>query len=376
MIRVALTASLLLIGGASVLIAQKKTEPRPAKGSVLAKEGLTDPYTDEDPKLMERLGIAGDGPLVWANHKRTTDVDKVLGEGRVLWMETEHFKIGCNLGFAGAPKDSVARRQLKAEMKRLNKKCSKIPASKSKMGPWLRLHVYAQRAEDLLAEFSALSGHDLAGKQLGQKEKLLLVLFEKKSDLARYMDVFGGRRSTLTQRLHHATGHYSVVLTAQGDDGPRDSETVNAQFRFFLLQMFCDAAGGAPSWLSYGLAHKYERQIPCNMINCGVKANESVDPATQYQWDRKMLKRSKHESLCIPFMDLCREYDLGFYGHVQAWSLTKYLLEDEEKFQVFFRAVLGKTSRSRQVQALQAAYAMAPAELDVAWRKWVKKAHK
>lgn len=362
--------------GGACLTAQKKADKRPAKGSVLAKEGLTDPFTGQDPKLMAKLGVVGYGPLVWANHKRTTDVDKVLGEGRILWMETEHFKIGCNLGFAGAPKDSAARRLLKDEMKRLNKKCPKIPASKSKMGPWLRLHIYAQRAEDLLAEFSELSGHQEAGKQLGQKEKLLLLLFEKKSDLARYMDVFGGRKSSQTQRLHHASGHYSVVLTAQGDDGPRDSETVNAQFRYFLIQMFCDAANGAPFWLSAGLAHCYERQIPCNMINCGVKAGESVDPATQYQWDRKMLKRAKHESLLIPFTQLCRETDLGFYGHVQSWSRTKHLMEDREKFKLFFRAVLGKYSRSRQLQALEAAYGMTPEEMDVAWRKWIKKAHK
>lgn len=375
MIRVALLTSLCLIGGAS-LTAQKKDEKAPAKGSVLAKEGLKDPYTDEDPKLMKKMGVVGYGPFVWANNKRTTDVDKVLGEGRILWMETENFKIACNLGYAGAPKDSSARRQLKSEIKRLNKKSNKFPTRSSKMTPWMRMHIYAQRAEDLLAEFQKLSGHKTPGKPLGNKEKLLLLLFERKSDLARYMDVFGGRRSQQTQRLHHASGHYSVVLTAEGDDGPRDAETVNAQFRFFVIQMFCDAANGAPFWLSYGMAHWFERQIPCNMINCGVKAGESVDPATQYQWDRKILKRTKHDALCIPFNKLCRETDLGFYGHVQAWSLTKYLMEDEEKFRLFFQSVLGKFSRSRQIQALDAAYGMAPEELDVAWRKWVKKAHK
>lgn len=82
MIRVALLTSLLLLGG-TCLTAQKKGEKRPARGSVLAKEGLKDPYTAEDPKLMEKLGVVGYGPLVWANHKRTTDVDKVLGEGRL-----------------------------------------------------------------------------------------------------------------------------------------------------------------------------------------------------------------------------------------------------------------------------------------------------
>lgn len=370
MIRVAILL-VALFSGCCTLSAQKKGD------SAVAKEGLEDLYTGEGPKAMARLGVVGYGPLVWADHKRTTDIEKVLGEGRVLWMETEHFKIGCNFGFVGAPKDSVARRLLKGEMKRLNKKCKKIPASKSKMGPWLRMHIYAQRAQDMLVEFAELSGHKGKGGHLGQKEKFLLLLFQKKSDLARYMSTFGNRKSEQSQRLqHYATGHFSVVMTAEGDDGPRDCETVNAQFRFFLTQMFCDATGGAPLWLSYGMAHLAERKVPCNMINCGIKANESVDPSSQYQWEKKMMKRAKHEALCIPFQDLCRESDLGFYGHVQAWSRVGFLMQDRDKFAKFLQAVLGKPSRNRQIQALEAAYELTPEAYDVDWRKWAQKAYK
>ena len=184
-------------------------------------------------------------------------------------------------------------------------------------------------------------------------------------------------KSTQSQRLeHYGSGQFSIVMTAEGDDGPRDAETVNAQFRFFFTQMLCDAAGGAPFWLSYGLAHWNERQIPCNMINCGVKANESVDPSTQYQWEKKVRKRSKHDGLCLPFDKLCRETDLGYYGHLQCWSYVDYMLQDREKFASFMQGVLGNTSRSRQMSALQTVYEVEPAAFDAGWRKWVQKAYK
>ena len=75
-------STLLLTGVASVQ-AQKKGD------SPLQKVGLEDPYTAQNPKAMAKLGVIGYGPLTWADHKRTTDIEKVLGEGRVLWMETE-----------------------------------------------------------------------------------------------------------------------------------------------------------------------------------------------------------------------------------------------------------------------------------------------
>ncbi len=370
MIRVALLSTLLL-AGASSLHAQKKGD------SPLLKVGLEDRFTAKDPKAMAKLGVLNYGPLTWADHKRTTDIEKVLGEGRVLWMETEHFKIGCNLGFVGGPKDSKARRLMKSDLKRLNKKCSKIPASTSKLGPWLRMHLYAQRADDMYTEFVELTGKDELGKHLGNKEKFLLLMFQKKSDLARYMTSFGNRKSEQSQRLqHYGTGHFSVVMTAEGDDGPRDNETINAQFRFFMAQMLLDSVGGAPMWLSRGLAHNYERQIPCNMINCGIKANESVDSSTQYKWAKKILKRSKHDGLCLPFVKLANETDLGYYGSLQAWSVADYMMQDKAKFAQFLQLVLGKYSRSRQIGALATAFGKDPETFDLEWRKWVKKNYK
>ncbi len=368
MIRSVLLAALAL-AAAPICPAQK------SKGSsALAKVGLEDTFTGKDAAAMARLGVLDYGPLAWADNKRTTDIEKVLGEGRVLWMETEHFKLGSNFGFAGAPKDPKARRLLKDELKRLNKKCKKIPASASKLDPWLRMHLYAQRAEELYDEFSDLAGRPAGGRRLGEKQKFLLLLFEKRSDLARYFKSFCGRETQQTQRhTHYGTGHFSLVMTAEGDDGPRDSETTHAQFRYFAMQMFMDAAGGGPLWLQYGLGHVYERQVPCNMINCGVRADESVDPASQYDWGKKIRKRVKFDGLVIPFDQLTTKTDLGYYGHVQSWARAEWMLRDRTRFAEFLGGVLGKASRARQVAALGAVYELEPAAFDAAWRKWCAK---
>jgi hypothetical protein len=336
-----------------------------------------DPFTEGDAESMAALGIVRYGPLPWADNLRTADVDKVLGEGRILWMETEHFAIGSNLKTVAVPEDPKARKLTNEELKRLNKKCSKIPSRSSKLSPWLRLHLYAQRAEDLYAEFAVLAGKRDGGKVLGQDKKILLLLFDKKSDLSRYLDRFCGHRTDFSMRHYHGnSGHYSLVMMAEGDDGPRDAAALHVQFRFMLVQLFHEVAGGAPMWLTYGLAHHFEREVPSNQINVGIRADESVDPMTQHKWHDKMQARVKHEALCIPFAELSGKTDFGYYEHLQAWSRVDFLLQrDRQKFAEYLSTLLGSYGKERQFQALELIFGLTPEQFDVEWRKWVQKTY-
>lgn len=368
----------LLFALAIVATAAGQAAPKadPKGTTAIAKAGLTDPFTKRDPKAMAALGVVDYAPLVWADDLRTTDIETVLGEGRLLWLETEHFKIGCSLGVVQAPKDPIARRLLKDELKRLNGKNKKLPSSASRLGPWVRLHLYAQRAEELYAEFAELAGFDEAGKHLGRDQKFLLLLFQQKSDLARYMDRFCGRKTEFTQTHYHNTGHHAVVLTAEGEDGARDAETVHAQFRYNLIRVFCAAAGNTPWWLSHGLSHWYERQVPCNLINCGIGDGESVDPATQTKWERKLKKRTQHDELVTPFAELCRSTSGGYYWHIQAWSRVDYMLQDRVRFAAFLKKVIANRRGATQLLALEEVYELEPEAFDVEWRKWVQKNYK
>ena len=112
------------------------------------------------------------------------------------------------------------------------------------------------------------------------------------------------------------------------------------------------------------------------MINCGPRPGESVDPATQYEWDKKIRKRVKFEELVIPFERLTTTSNLGYYGHVQAWARVEWMMQDRAKFAEFLGGVLRSPSRSRQVAALGAVYELDPLAFDEAWRKWCAKHYK
>lgn len=364
----------------ATLVAQK--DPGPNKESKdadeVAKVVKKDPFTGGEEKGMKALGIVAYAPMPWVDGKRTGDVEKILGENRILWMETEHFRLGCTLGAAAAPEDPEARKLLGAEMQRLKKRWSKMPDRASRIDPWLRFHLYAQRCEELYEDFAKLCGHDPAAKTfLGQKDKFTVLLFQKKSDLARYLDSFCGRKSESSQRHYYggsqATG---IVITAENQDF-YDEPGVHSIFRFNLLQAFMDARGGAPYWLSTGVAHWYERQIPSNLITCAIRDDESVDQYTQHKWKEKMKARAPRETLCIPFAQLCKETDLGYWGHVQAWSRVDHLISvDRGKFSEFLTGIKGGASAAAQEQLLQQVYGMDGPTCDAKWRDWVAKAYK
>ena len=103
------------------LAAQKRSDDEVQK---LSEKG--DPYTKQDQDAMQALGVVRYGPFPWADHFSTSDVDKVLGPGRVLWMETEHFRLGLNMTTARLPEDSKQKKAVYAECKALNKKLSLI----------------------------------------------------------------------------------------------------------------------------------------------------------------------------------------------------------------------------------------------------------
>lgn len=349
----------------------------PDKGDP-ARAGATDPFTGGEPKAMQAAGIVAYGPFPWANQQRTEDVDKVLGTNRLVWIETAHFLIGCSLAGAAMPEEPEARKFVNAELQRLNKRWSKFPPRASKLDPWLRLHLYALRAEELYAEFAKLVGHDDAsGTHLGQKGKFALLLLQKKSDLVRYHDRFCASKSEMSQRHYYdKTGQYGFVLTPEGDE-VRDEASVHAQFRYFLIEIFADAKGGMPFWLSMGLAHWYERQVSTRTILAPIKNDESVDASVQHLWHDKMKARCKHEGNLLPFHELATKTDLGYYGHLQAWSRVDWMMAQERsKLQEFLAGLQGGHGISRQIEGLERAFGLESEAFDATWRAWVLKTYK
>jgi hypothetical protein len=148
-----------------------------------------DPYTDGDAKAMAAAGVVAYGPFPWADDKSTADLERVLGERHMLWLETAHFRIGSALPMQNLPAGQDQKRILSEELKQLHKKVPRVPEHPARLDPWLRLHLYAARAEGCYAWFQKLLSVTDAnfgdgtqvrkGAYLGLPDKFLLLLFQK-----------------------------------------------------------------------------------------------------------------------------------------------------------------------------------------------------
>ncbi|MFN9333512.1 MAG: hypothetical protein ACK6D1_13045 [Planctomycetota bacterium] len=356
-------------------------DPPPAgDGEDILKAAKKDPFTGAEPKAMAAAGVTAYGSMMWAGGFRTDDVDKVLGPGRVMWLETAHFRIGYNLATAAPPEDPEARKGLGVDLGRMKKRHPRFPERAGKLEPWLRLHLYAHRAEEMYAEVAALVGHDdKSGTFLGQQDKFALALFQKKSDLARYLDRFCGQKGDDGRRVHFAsTGQHGIAMAAEGDE-PRDEAQVHSLFRNLLAGALLDAGGDTPYWLKCGYAHVEDRKSPSRFLVVAIKDDDHVDAETQHKWHAKMKGRVRHAELLTPIAELATMYDFGYWHHLQAWSRVDYLLTtDRAKFGELLRALRGGNSfnATAQFEALRTTYGMEPADFDARWREWVAKTYK
>ncbi len=371
----------------------------------LRKAQARDPYTEAGPEAMARAGVVAYGPFVWADHKSTADIDRVLGQQRMLWMETAHFRIGSALPGQGLPGKQDARKALLEEVKALRKDLPAVPASPRRLDPWLRMHLFAARAERCYADIQALlgvtdadfaGGGDApgAGPYLGQPDKFLLLLFQKKSDLARYLDRFAGVQMDKPYRHHHVTTRQLVaVLCVEGfenfDDAALHRYTVNLLVHN-LLNAYRGFYYALPFWLEEGLAHWYSQRVVSEFITLNMRDDDAVDLEKAWQWAVKVRRRAEHESTFIPFATMLgwkKWDDLGFHAHLQSWSRVDFLMAKGPQQVGEMITALKKLAPPQagedlhpalvnvQRKALLEIWGLDEAGFDREWRDWVRKTY-
>jgi hypothetical protein len=393
----------VLIAGAlacAPVLAQKKSNSEFAK---LLKKG--DPFTKQDPEVMKKLGIESYGPFPWADHITTADIDKVLGEKRVLWMETKHFRIGLNLKTSPLPEDSKERKALQRECASLNKICRKIPSKARKLGPWLRLHLYARRCEqayEQFAQFVGVTDETFApkskvvgrGPYLGLPDKYLLLLFQKKSDMARYMSRYCETDADDSMRFYHQkTGQLVLAISQEGMEG-FDASGLHAHVMYALWQNMLNGYRGyaypLPMWFSTGIAHYYSRQVKTKFVNARITDAESVNRDEQNKWIQKVYRRCRHAGATLTFEQLSGMNDwekFGFHAHMQSWSRIDYLMSlDQPKLGMIvdkLKSVPGTgnwDAQKKQLERMLPKLLFSVLELDGPtfdenWRQWVRKTY-
>ena len=379
------------------------------------KEGMeefeeTDPYTRGEDERMEAVGYVGFGPFGWHGTDTTTDVRLVLGDSPVLWVETEHFRIGSTLVTYPYSGDREERSKLEDELDRLEDRMGRIKPPKKELDPWLRLHLFAQRAEEQYAAFLedfGLEEADVAekGPYLGWPQKFRLLLCERQSEYQRFVRHYLGGESESAWRYfddRSAMG-YAVNLEflrriyRQPEDPNADKKVVpidavlQASVASGLGILFVEGLRqnvlDAPLWLSRAYGHRCVRRIdPRWVTDFGLAEHRTVDEE-HYLWEPRVRNLCKIEYFA-PAREMFAWDDhaaLGVREHMTAWSRLDYMLDGLDGDDRGFVLDLCRFNRSGgprgtpeervelQVQALEAHYGVTPEELDEGWRAWVKK---
>jgi hypothetical protein len=394
---------LLFLATLAELSAQER--PTTKEEEEAAKAAPVDPYTEADPKAMAAAGIVAYGPFPWGGDKSTADVDKVLGEKRIRWVETAHFRIGCALPSQALPATQDRKRAMLDEVKDLRKKLPKVPERPAKLDPWLRLHLYAQRAEASYAAFSKMLGVTDAdfgdglkpreGRYLGLPDKFQLLLFQKKSDQARYMDRFCGVKTDEPYRHYDfKAGQMLAALSVEGLDHYEDG-ALHRYMTYLLVHNYLSGYQGffyaLPFWFGEGTAHWFSRKIESDFVVANLKDDESVDQERQNEWARKVRRRAHYDATIIPFATMQgwqKWEDMGFQAHAQAWSRVDFLMsKGPEKVGQMIKVLKNlplptdgttidkKTIDEEAAKQLQALWGLDAAKFDQEWRQFVLKTY-
>jgi hypothetical protein len=370
-----------------------------------AKLALKDPYTGADPQLMAAAGIVSYGPFPWADGHRSEDVDRVLGENRLAWLETAHFRIGFNMKSIPLPDGSAPRKALLEEIKALRKKLPKIPEKPKRLDPWLRLHLAAQRCEKAYSDFQQLLGATDAdfpakgklpgeGAYLGLPDKFLVLLFQKRSDMARYMDRFCGRKAEASFRHYHPTT-FQMLLAIAADGLPEfDEAGLHGHMIYALwhnmLNGYRHYSYPLPHWFAEGVAHWYARKVESDFLNIQIRDDEAVADEKQTNWPVKVRRRAQHDGTWFPFEKMAaweKWEDLGYHAHSQSWSRVDYLMSlDRQKVGEMLRKLKSVPpdgtfeAQAPQLRVLAQRLVFDLFELDAAqfdqkWREWVLKTY-
>ncbi|MAF67331.1 MAG: hypothetical protein CMJ84_16950 [Planctomycetes bacterium] len=360
-----------------------------------------DPYTKGDRELERRLGYERLGFFPWAAGQTTADVCEMMGGVEILWVETANFRIGSSLKTYDLSGDKREKALLKKELARLKKRLGKLKAPRRELDPWLRLHLYAQRMEELYAHFLERFGLSAAdfpegAPYLGYREKFLVLICERKSSFGRYTRIYHGSDQSWSFRTGFTDGAMFTGLSSEAlsETSFKLDSALYCQLVSDMVLNFNDAYRvnyfNSPIWWKYGLAHWYSRRIdPRWTSSAGVPSGRNWREEDA-EWRPRVGNLVKNDFfISTEKLFACSDYeDLNTRDHMVAWSRIEFLLEREEAdLKGFLDAINRRKPEGdeaavtaklveRQRAALEQCFGLSSAELDEQWASYVRKQYR
>lgn len=356
---------------------------------------LVDTVMEGEEELLAELGLSY-APFRFM-HSTTDQVELDLFiKGEVLWLETPHFRIGSMLKKWKIPVPE--KKAYRAELERMQQDYPHIDPKMGTLDPWMRLHLYGWRMENMYDEFldhmgftdedfRMLPGEDLfdraleedftktindfelerggqkrspgfpqwvgMGQYLGEPYKFEIFLVEEEAVWAEFKLRYCGIKTphpqrwnvkveTLDQGITQARSRCLSFGLSTDQVRARHDQHVHNALRHNLAINFLDGymlyLFDMPAWIREGYAHYMRR-----LNNHGYNFFDSGEGAAAIERDdedwapevRKLVKKDE----AVDFARLARinDYvDLAFEDHLVVWSKIDFLIQtDKEKFGKF-----------------------------------------
>ena len=367
----------------------------------------SDPFTAGSPTLLSRAGYVSTGPFALGDDHDTRAVDAALGDARICWLETAHFRIGCALSPCAAPSGKDGD-ELEKELRALAQVLPKVDPKTRLLSTWLRTHVFAQRVEQLYAEFQRRLGvrdesfpraapdtvddeYMGEGPYLGQRGKFIVLLFDRASSFGRYVKTYAGRDQGFAIRHHFVKEDALLFATSEefAQGRFRDDRSMHCHVVFNvvhnLLAGYRHFSHPVPPWFAEGFAQWHVRRLVPGFTNYTTLDEFSLDGRFAPRWDRAVRGLVDTGSF-TPAKNVLAWTDyasMKFSDRMTIWSRVDYLLSlGDERLRIFldtckrpFAAGVRFPSESelfvRQAEALRAAWDLDASLFDQRWSAWV-----
>ena len=349
------------------------------------------------------------GPFRFGDDHTTQQVEGILGGIPLIWVETAHFKLGSGLPECRIGEDKREKERLKAELARLDERLPDVKAKPKKLDPWLRLHLYALRLEDLYAEFQQHFGvkdsdfpmapsdpskpkpasYMGEGPFLGMPSKFTVVIFDRKSHLGRYSSVFFNTTLTSSYRWHlPETGSLLFMTAAELLEGDYANDSaLGCDVTTGVVQNLANAfryhAYDVPLFWSEGLAHWFSRRFDPRFHFFTGTDPTKIRTKDEWNWAPSVRNRVEHEvfpptSAMLTWQD---PNALEWADHLIAWSRIDYLMAREDGAAAKLMRLMKEplppadqgagSAAERTARAFHEATGQDPEQFDAAWSQWV-----
>ncbi len=386
---VATTACVLAL--AAPAFAQKKKD---------AADPSACPYCQNDPALLQAAGLVSHGGFPFGITD-TAKVDEFLIGSEIRWIETPNFRIGFGLG-----SHKVKFAEKKKYIEELGRLAVALPAvdpETTTIDPWLRTHLFAQRAEDIHKRFlQVIQGEgkkfaDGSGKwegeymgegpYLGMKDKYEVLLLPTEAMHVKFLTEHAGLQIKNSQRWHFIDQGKIALIAHTEQAKLRVDEAMHAHLAFNLAHNLYDGllhySYDTPVWLHEGLAHVFEREVSTKYNSFDSGEGAVAEVSSKSNWGPEVMKliAGSQAPRMAELMSLKSYSELKLPHHYTTWSAVEYLMKTQpDAFAKFLWAIkscknssgvpTGENLIEYHRQKFKEIFEMNYAEFDEAWRAW------